>query len=267
MHLTRPMFWAAVVFCLAATLTLRAQAQAPVQDHPGQYDRADIESGARLYGAQCAGCHGPNGDMVNGVDLRRGQFKTAVSDDDLVRVLATGSPASGMPAFASLASREVTGIIAFIRSGFDATTSGVTVGDAGRGKTLFSGKGGCNGCHRVNGSGPRVASDLSDIGAIRTPVSLQRALLDPTASLLPANRTVRAVMRDGRTIRGRRLNEDTHTVQLIDDRETLVSLTKADLRSLEFSPVSAMPPATTTLTATEISDVIAYLLSLKGLQP
>jgi putative heme-binding domain-containing protein len=203
--------------------------------------------------------------MVIGVDLRRGQFKTAVSDEDLVRVLATGAPAAGMPAFAGLQSREVTGLIAFIRSGFDATTSGVTIGDAARGRTLFSGKGGCNACHRVNGSGPRVATDLSDIGAIRTPVSLQRALVDPAGSLLPANRSVRAVTRDGRTIRGRRLNEDTHTLQLIDEQETLVSLTKADLRSLELSPVSAMPPATKTLTADEVSDVIAYLLSLKGL--
>jgi hypothetical protein len=84
---------------------------------------------------------------------------------------------------------------------------------------------------------------------------------------VPANRMVRAVTRDGRTVRGRRLNEDTHTVQLIDEQEHLVSLTKADLRSLEFNPVSAMPPATKTLTATEIADVIAYLLSLKGLQP
>lgn len=265
MLLPRPVFWVALALCLAAALTLRAQA--PTQDHPGQYDRADIESGSRLYGAQCAGCHGPNGDMVNGVDLRRGQFKTAVTDEDLARVLAVGAPAAGMPAFAGLQSRDVAGIIAFIRSSFDATAGGVALGDATRGRTLFSGKGGCSGCHRVNGSGPRLTTDLSDIGTIRTPVSLQRALLDPAGFLLPANRMIRAVTRDGRTIRGRRLNEDTHTVQLIDEQENLVSLTKADLRSLEFSPVSTMPAATKTLSATEIADVIAYLLSLKGLQP
>lgn len=264
MLLTRPV-WTAIALCLAATLGVRAQV--PTQDHPGQYDPAEIESGSRLYGAQCAGCHGPNGDTINGVDLRRGQFKTVVTDEDLARVLAVGAPAAGMPAFAGLQSREVAGIIAFIRSGFNATAGGVAIGDAARGRTLFSGKGGCSGCHRVNGSGPRLATDLSDIGTIRTPVSLQRALVDPAGSLLPANRMARAVTRDGRTIRGRRLNEDTHTVQLIDEQEHLVSLTKADLRSLQFDPVSTMPPATKTLTAPEIADVIAYLLSLKGLQP
>lgn len=255
--------WAAVAlyFC-AATLS----AQNVIQDHPGQYDRADIETGSRLYSGQCEACHGPNGDMVAGVDLRRGLFKTAVSDEDLVRVLATGRPSAGMPAFVALPSVEVTAIIAFIRSGFDSMSSAVRVGDAARGQALFSGKAGCATCHRVHGRGPRGATDLSDIGAIRTPASLQRTLLDPTASLLPANRTVRAVTRDGRNVRGRRLNEDTYTVQIIDEQERLVSLTKADLRSFEISPVSAMPPAGQSLTADEISDVIGYLLSLKGLQ-
>lgn len=259
----RPSSWAALALFLAvATLS----AQNPIQDHPGQYDRADIEAGSRLYTGQCEACHGPNGDMIAGVDLRRGQFKTVVSDEDLVRLLATGRPAAGMPAFVALPSSEVTAIIAFIRAGFDAIGSAVKVGDPARGQALFSGKGGCATCHRVNGRGPRSATDLSDIGAIRTPASLQRSLLDPAGSLLPANRTVRAVMRDGRNVRGRRLNEDTYTVQILDEQERLVSLNKADLRSLDISPVSAMPPAAKSLTADEISDVIGYLLSLKGLQ-
>ena len=37
----------------------------------------------RLYGSQCALCHGPNGDMINGIDLRRGRFRRAVTDEDL----------------------------------------------------------------------------------------------------------------------------------------------------------------------------------------
>jgi len=261
MTLNRPILWAAVTFSLAAA---RLAAQNPIQDHPGQYDRADIEAGARLYSGQCVACHGPNGDMIVGVDLRRGQFKTAVSDDDLAAVLATGRPAAGMPAFNVLRTSEVTALIAFIRAGFDAMSASVTIGDAARGRALFSGRGGCAACHRVNGRGPYVASDLSDIGVIRTPASLQRSLLDPGGSILPANRSVRAVTRDGRTIRGRRLNEDTYTVQLIDDQQRLVSLTKADLRSLEVIPTSSMPSYETTLTADERSDLIAYLLSLKG---
>lgn len=263
MHPIRPILWAALAFTLAIA---RVAAQNPAQDHPGQYDRADIEAGSRLYASQCAPCHGPNGDMVMGVDLRRGQFPTAVSDDDLARALAAGRPAAGMPPFTFQPS-DVTAIIAFIRAGFDATATAVRVGNPTRGQVLFSGKGGCAACHRVNGRGPRAASDLSDIGLIRTPTSLQRSLRDPAGALLPANRSVRAVTRDGRAIHGRRLNEDTYTVQLIDDQERLVSLTKADLRSFEVIPTSSMPSYETTLTADERSDIIAYLLSLKGPQP
>ena len=258
------MLWAALAVLLVSG---RLAAQNPAQDHPGQYDRADVEAGSRLYSGQCAPCHGPNGDMVASVDLRRGQFKTAVTDDDLARLLDTGRPAAGMPAFVTLQSREKTAVIAFIRAGFDLVSGTVKVGDAARGQALFSWKGGCATCHRVNGRGPRVATDLSDIGAIRSPVSLQRSLVDPAGSLLPANRTIRAVTRDGRAISGRRLNEDTYTVQVIDERERLVSLTKTDLRSFEVSPVSAMPSAEKTLSPNEVADVVGYLLSLKGLQP
>src|SRR5436190_5492863 len=125
--------------------------------------------------------------MVPGIDLRRGQFRTAVSDADLARVLANGSPAAGMPAFATFQSSEVTAVIAFVRAGFDADAAAVKVGDPARGQALFSGKGRCATCHRINGTGPRVATDLSDIGAIRSAASLQRALLDPASSMLPAN--------------------------------------------------------------------------------
>jgi len=246
-----------------AVLGGRLVAQAP-QDHPGQYDRADIEAGSRLYVAQCSPCHGVNGDMIAGVDLRRGQFKTVVSDEDLTRLLATGRPAAGMPAFATFQPSEVTGIVAFIRAGFD---SAIKVGDPSRGQALVAGKGACGTCHRIGGRGPRLASDLSDIGTIRTPASLQRSLLDPSGSLLPANRTVRAVTKDGRTIRGRRLNEDTYTVQLIDEQERVISLTKADLRSYEIGRDTAMPSYAGSMTPDEVSDVIAYLLSLKGVQP
>ena len=210
------------------------------------------------------GCHGVNGDQIVNVDLRRGQFPTVVSDADLVRLMATGKPAAGMPSFTILRTDEVTALVAYLRSGFDAAGTAVRVGDPGRGDALFSGKGGCATCHRVNGRGPYTASDLSEIGALRKPASLQRALLDPASAILPANRSVRAMTRDGRTIRGRRLNEDLYTIQLIDEQSRLVSLTKADLRSLDVVPTSTMPSYATTLTADERADVIAYLLSLKG---
>lgn len=82
--------------------------------------------------------------------------------------------------------------------------------------------------------------------------------------MLPLNRYVRAVTRDGKTVTGRRLNEDTYTVQLIDTNERLVSFLKADLREYAVLKTSAMPSYKDRLTAEELDDVVAYLRTLKG---
>ena len=199
---------------------------------------------------------------MDGVDLRRGLFRTATSDDDLRRVITSGVGGGQMPAF-DLQPFELDGVVAYIRAGFDPSGVAVKVGDASRGQVLFTGSGGCASCHRVNGQGPRTAPDLSEIGVVRTPAALQRTLLDPSATLLPINRPIRAVTRDGETIRGRRLNEDTYTVQLIDSEERLRSLVKADLVEYEVSETPVMTP--TTLSSDEVADLIGYLLTLRGL--
>jgi len=237
-----------------------ADAQLLTLDHPGQYTQEDIARGGLLYVAQCRHCHGRFGDEVSGVDLRRGQFRRAQSDEDLAQAITRGTP-GGMPAF-SLGPAELTGIVAFLRAGFD-TSASVRIGDAARGRAIFDGKGECGTCHRVAGSGPRTAPDLSDVGLARAPAVLDRTIRDPSASLMPINRPVRIVTRDGRTIRGRRLNEDTHTVQIIDERERLLSLAKAELRSFDVVSESAMPAYGGTLTDEEIADVVAYLLTLQ----
>jgi putative heme-binding domain-containing protein len=253
----RLLFWI-VGLLLAGSTAAFAQG---VQDH--QYSTADIETGSRLYAAQCALCHGVNGDGVNGIDLRLGQFRRVSSDEDLARVLATGVAGAGMPAFRFQAA-ETTGIIAFIRAGFDPTGTPVKVGTAARGQAIVEGKGRCLTCHRINGRGIRTAPDLSDIAAVRTPAAIQRSLTDPASAMLPINRPVRAVTKQGRTIRGRRLNEDTFTVQLMDEEEQLVSLSKADLREYEVLENSPMLSVAKTLTPDETADVMAYLLTLKG---
>jgi putative heme-binding domain-containing protein len=223
----------------------------------------DIQLGSRLYTAQCATCHGATGDTVAGVNLRRGQFRRPMSDDDLRQTITTGVPDAGMPPFA-FQPGELTGLVAYIRAGFDVGNVPVRLGDASRGRTLFEGKGQCATCHRVAGKGPRTAPDLSEIGTVRNPQQLSRTLNDPTSQMMPINRPVQIVMKDGKAYKGRRLNEDTYTVQMIDDQERLLSLDKSDIRTLDVSRTSTMPPASRTLGPDEIADVLAYLVSLKG---
>ena len=242
-------------------LTALLAVQQPMA-HPGEYAPADIAYGARLYDAQCTTCHGANGDGVGGVDLKSGKLRNATTDQDLARVITNGIEGTGMLAF-KFDPAEVTGVIAYLRNmtGFD--RGSVKPGDAERGRALFEAKGDCRRCHRVGAQGSRVAPDLSDIGSIRSAASLVRSLTEPSSQMMPINRPVRAVLKDGTVVNGRRLNEDTYTVQLLDERERLVSLTKADLR--EYTILTASPmPSYTSLTDAELADLVAYLLSLKG---
>lgn len=232
------------------------------QDHT--YTSADVATGLRLYGAQCQLCHGATGDTVAGVNLRLGRFKRAVTDDDLAQVVAKGV-APAMPGF-TFSADDLRGVIAFIRAGFDPSGTAVKVGNVDRGKTLFAGKGACATCHRVNGTGPLTAPDLSDIGAVRTPAALQRSMLEPSRAMIPINRPVTITTTAGKTVRGRRTNEDTFSVQLVSDAGELVTVVKSDIKAMDAGKTSPMPSVAKTLTGDEVADLVAYLLSLRGVQ-
>ena len=77
-------------------------------------------------------------------------------------------------------------------------TGSIKAGDAARGHAVFEGKGACLSCHRVNRRGSWKAPDLSDIGVLRSAGSLERSLRDPSSQMIPINRPVRAVTRDGK---------------------------------------------------------------------
>jgi cytochrome c oxidase cbb3-type subunit III len=256
----RPIVCAAVLF-LGALWTSATHAQ----DRAVAYAPADIRYGAQIYAAQCSACHGVNGTQIGGVDLGGGQLRRASSDQDLRAVLANGIPGTAMPPFRFDPS-EVTAIVAYVRNMRNFDSHAGNLGDAARGRAWFEGAGGCASCHRVNGKGPRVAPDLSDIGALRSADFLQRTLLDPNGMMLPMNRSVRAVTKDGKAINGRRLNEDTYSVQLIDDQEHLLSLDKANLREYTVLTTTAMPSYKNKISEQEMADLIAYLLTLKGLR-
>jgi putative heme-binding domain-containing protein len=235
-----------------------------LQLRPGEYSPADIQYGSRLFAAQCATCHGPAGDAVAGVDLRNGPLRRAASDADLSRLIASGIPGTAMPP-QKFSAPELVALVAYIRNMRDFDSRAVSLGDANRGKALFAGKAGCLTCHRVAGNGRRTGPDLTAIGNLRSAGVLERSLLEPTETMLPFNRSVRAVTRDGRIINGRRLNEDTYTVQLIDDQERLLSLDKGDLREYTVLKTSAMSSYRDKLSRQELADLLAYLVTLKGI--
>ena len=92
---------------------------------------------------------------------------------------------------------------------------------------------------------------------------LLRSLLDPAAEVQPDSRFYRVVTRDGEEVRGRLLNRDTYTVQLIDLDERLRSFDRASLSEQGFEE-SPMPSYRDELGEQEIADLVSYLLSLRG---
>jgi len=249
-----PRFFLLAAFALT-TGALRAQQG---------YSPADIQTGKQLYGVNCSNCHGPKGDFVSGVDLGHGTFRRATTDNEIVAIMVQGIQGTPMPP-ANLSDQQAHQVVAYLRSMADATdTAGANKADLAHGKSLFENKG-CLNCHRVRDHGSRVGPDLTNIGARRKRDDIERSILDPDAEVLAENRYVRIVTRDGVTITGRILNEDTFTLQLIDSKEKLLSFQKADLSKFEFLKNSAMPSYRDKLSGDDLSDLVGYLVSLKGL--
>src|SRR5438876_18939 len=189
---------------------------------------ADIDRGGQIFLASCAVCHGPDGDAIAGTDLSSGSFRRGPTDQQLIAIIRSGIPGTAMPPN-NVADADAARIGAYLRS-LPATraaskTAGLH-GDAASGKAIFEGKGGCRECHIANGTGGFLGPDLSSVGVTRRAGELERALTDPSADIRTGNLTATVVRRDGSTVVGRLLNQDTYSLQLIDAKGNLLSIQK-----------------------------------------
>ena len=91
---------------------------------------------------------------------------------------------------------------------------------------------------------------------------LLQSIVDPNAVVSVQNRYVRLTMKDGKVVWGKLLNLDTFYVQIFDSTEKLANVSRADVR--EMTIASPMPSYRDKLTAQELSDVVEYLMTLKG---
>lgn len=247
---------AVVLVGAAASLAL---AQAPTTPNVGP--PGPPPNGERLYMENCAECHGPEGDGVPDVDLGHGRFRRATTDPELVGIVLRGIPNTAMPPN-NFTEAQASAIVQFLRA--KARRAAASAGNAANGQAIFSGKGNCASCHRVNGVGSRLGPDLSEIGRLRHSTDIERSIVDPDFLIVPSNRFVRLVTRDGATINGRLLNQDAFTIQLLDSKEQLRSLQRADLKEFTFIDKSPMPSYRGKLTPQETTDLVSYLVSLQG---
>jgi putative heme-binding domain-containing protein len=245
-----------VIWMLLAAAPLTGAALAAQHDSAGA-----IEEGRNIYGSVCANCHGPDGNQIPGIDFSRGQYRRSYSDAELNDIIRKGIPGTPMPP-TNMSEVQAARIVSYLRSLSAALRSDPVAGDPVRGRSVFEGKGACSTCHAVEGRGSRVGPDLSTIGSLRRSAELEASIVEPAAEVLPQNRSFRVTTRDGRTVTGRLLNQDTFTVQLLDSEERLQSFEKSALREYAFTDTT-MPSYRGKLTAQELADLVSYLASLR----
>ncbi len=224
----------------------------------------DVEDGGRLYRANCAICHGAQGDGIAGIDLGHGKFRRAKNDDDVAAIIRTGIAGTAMPPTTFSDFQSLT-IVAYLHSIAAATSTNVSGGDAARGKAIYDGNA-CASCHRIRGAGSRSGPDLSDIGNMRLAGELARSITEPDAEILGQNRTFRAVTKEGTTVTGTLLNQDKYSVQVLDSGGRLVSLKRATFKESGVLEKSPMPSYKGKLSDGELTDLVGFLVSLKGVE-
>ena len=122
---------------------------------------------------------------------------------------------------------------------------------------------GCFDCHRIADRGSRFGPDLSNIGDRRTPDRLRLALVDPDKEVVPENRFVSIVTKDGAKITARLLNQDSTSVQVMTQKEELKTYLRASLREYTIVDKGLMPSVQGKLTDQQVGDVVSYLSSLQ----
>lgn len=221
----------------------------------------DVVAGGRIFFSHCAVCHGLLGVGDRAPALTSGQFRYGGSDGALHQTISRGVPGTEMPGI-YFDGVEVWQLVAYVKSLSTSREANAPTGDAVAGRKIYSVRG-CSGCHRVSGEGGRSGPDLSNIGGSRSLGHLRTAILSPNEKVLPQHWTVRVVTKDGTEIAGRRLNEDTFTIQLLGSEDRLLSLPKSELASYEIVRESAMPSYQGMIRDDDLEDLMSYLVSLR----
>lgn len=218
----------------------------------------DAAAGKPIFERYCSPCHGIGGGGGKGPRLNRVRLQHAQDDNELRGVIANGIP-PGMPDAWYLSDEEIANVAAHIRT-LGRMPQEKVPGDATRGAAVY-GRSGCAGCHIYGGKGVGFGPELTDVGERRNATYIQKAIRDPSSALPEGFLMVTAVTRDGQTVDGIRLNEDTFTIQIKDAGEHIYSFRKKDLKELQKQTGhTPMPAFEKVLSPEDLQDLVAFLV-------
>jgi cytochrome c oxidase cbb3-type subunit 3 len=225
--------------------------------------RNDLLRGRKLFQVQCALCHGPNGEGGRGPMLTHAKLSHAPDDAALLKVIEEGIRGTEMPGAGALSDREMRQTAAYVRSLGKVALKPVP-GDPVHGAEIYRGRGNCAGCHSIRGEGGVAGPDLSAIGESRSAAYLRDSLVNPGAAVPEGYLLVTVTLNNGDRVTGVRVNEDSFSIQIRDSDGRSYSFWKKDLAQVDRQPgKSPMPSYRAQLSDAELTDVVAYLASLK----
>ena len=233
-----------------------------------------VGDGKQLFGALCENCHGVNGTGDEAPALNRPTLTYATDDAALRRIIGDGLPERGMPRVRRMTDDEIAVLATYVRS-LGRTPPVKVAGNAEKGRAVYQ-RLACATCHVINGQGGVLGPELTKIGERRAPNFLRQSVLEPGSVLskgvlgilmngfteyLP----VSVIERNGREVRGIRINEDSFTIQMRDADGRFYSFRKLDVERVDKQAGrSLMPSYKDRLNAGDTDDLVAYLYSLGG---
>jgi cytochrome c oxidase cbb3-type subunit III len=271
-----------LAIALVCMLLTSVGAHAADQKNRFAGDAKAAKAGEYEFRINCALCHGLGArGGGRGPDLTRAKKRFAHSDAEMFQIVSNGIPGTAMPANGTngqgvgMTDEEIWQIVTYIRS-LEAKSTVKITGNPAHGKELFYGDANCSLCHMINGKGGRFGPELTGVGGARTRAALIDSVRNPSHHLawgltestkeFPQEyETATAVTSDGKEIKGVTLNEDSFTVQIMDQGEQIHLLEKDKLRSFRKGRESAMPRYTAdTLSDKDLDDIVAYLVSVEA---
>jgi len=235
-----------------------------------------IENGKSTFRVVCSYCHGVNASGgFRAPSLISGHLSHGDSDEAMLNTILHGIPGTAMPAN-DLEESEAREVIAYLHS-LQKTSKPSATGNPEVGRALFFREAYCSRCHMVQGHGGRFGPDLTRVGATRPREYLVESIREPDAELTErflaidfgTNATtyelITVTTRQGTVFSGVILNEDSFSLQFMDDHEKIHSWLKSDLQSVIHEKRSPMPKYTQQqLSDKQLDDLVAYLTSLNG---
>jgi putative heme-binding domain-containing protein len=139
-------------------------------------------------------------------------------------------------------------------------------GNPERGKEAYHRKStACTICHQIGTGGGLVGPELSSIGAYAQPAAILDSILSPSSDIKQGYETVLVTKQDDTIVAGIfQRRSDTATL-IRETTNKIVPIPNGDVKKIEKSPVSLMPPGLTlSLRRDEIVDLLSFLVSLDG---